>query len=168
MTDIALREALPGTIATKPKIDFRRLALAGLAFLVLSGGSWYGYSWWIVGRFFESTDDAFIAARQFAIAPKVAGYVTAVPVTDNQHVNKGDVIAQIDQRDYRVALAQADAQVTGAQAGIHNIDAQIDTQGAQIAAAQAQVVCVFPADVEAPGRSSLREILPTPRDRCGK
>src|SRR5208283_2141524 len=53
---------------------------------------------------FESTDDAFIAARQFSVAPKVAGYVTAVPVTDNQHVNPGDVIARIDERDYRVAL----------------------------------------------------------------
>jgi membrane fusion protein (multidrug efflux system) len=98
-----------------------------------------GYLYWDRTSHFESTDDAFIAARQFAIAPHVAGYVTAVPVTDNEHVNKGGVIAQIDQRDYLAALAQADAQVAGAQAGIHNIDAQIDTQGAQIAAAQAQV-----------------------------
>ena len=67
---------------------------------------------------FESTDDAFIAARQFAIAPKVSGYVTAVPVTDNQHVDAGDVIARIDDRDYRVALEQAEAQVA-ARAGRH-------------------------------------------------
>ena len=52
---------------------------------------------------FQSTDDAFFAARQFSIAPKVAGYVAAVPVTDNQHVNAGDVIARIDDRDFRVA-----------------------------------------------------------------
>ncbi len=88
---------------------------------------------------FQSTDDAFIAARQFAIAPKVAGYVTAVPVTDNQHVVKGEVIARIDQRDYLAALAQAEAQVTGAEAGIHTFDTQIATQDAQISAAQAQV-----------------------------
>ena len=72
-----------------------------------------GYLYWDHGSHFESTDDAFIAARQFAIAPEVGGYVTAVPVTDNEHVNKGDVIAQIDQRPYRVALAQAEAQVSG-------------------------------------------------------
>jgi membrane fusion protein, multidrug efflux system len=88
---------------------------------------------------FESTDDAFIAARQFAIAPKVAGYVTAVPVSDNQHVAGGDVVARIDDRDYRVALAQATAQVAAAQASIENIDAQLDVQQAQIAANQAQV-----------------------------
>jgi membrane fusion protein, multidrug efflux system len=42
-----------------------------------------GYLYWDHTSHFESTDDAFIAARQFAIAPKVAGYITAVPVTDN-------------------------------------------------------------------------------------
>ncbi len=113
------------------------LAPVGLVVLLLAAAA--GYLYWDYTSHFESTDDAFIAARQFAIAPQVAGYVTAVPVTDNQYVNKGGVIAQIDQRDYRAALAQADAQVAGAEAGIHNIDAQIATQDAQIAANQAQV-----------------------------
>jgi membrane fusion protein, multidrug efflux system len=113
------------------------LAPVGLIALLAAGVA--GYVYWDSGRHFESTDDAFVAARQFAIAPKVAGYVTAVPVTDNQHVNKGAVIAQIDQRDYLTALAQAQAQVAGAEAGIHNIDTQIATQDAQIAANQAQV-----------------------------
>ena len=88
---------------------------------------------------FESTDDAFVAARQFSIAPKVAGYITAVPVTDNQHVKAGDVIARIDDRDFRTALEQAQAQVAAAQASIENIDAQLDVQKAQIGANQAQV-----------------------------
>jgi membrane fusion protein (multidrug efflux system) len=88
---------------------------------------------------FESTDDAFIAARQFAVAPKVAGYITAVPVTDNQHVAAGDVIARIDDRDFRTALAQAEAQVANAQAGIQSVDAQIAVQQSQIAANQAAV-----------------------------
>ena len=88
---------------------------------------------------FQSTDDAFIAARQSALAPKVSGYITAVPVTDNEHVAAGDVIARIDDRDYRVALEQAEAQVAAAQASIENIDAQLDVQQAQISANQAQV-----------------------------
>jgi len=112
-------------------------AALALLFLVLAGAA--GYLYWDQSSHFESTDDAFIAARQFAIAPQVAGYVTAVPVTDNQHVEKGGVIARIDQRDYRAALAQAQAQVEGAQAGIHTIDAEIATQDAQIASAEAQV-----------------------------
>ena len=125
----------------KPSKNFLRrhplMAGAGLVALVVAGVAAYVY--WDNSSHFESTDDAFIAARQFAIAPKVAGYIVAVPVTDNQHVNQGDVIARIDQRDYLTALAQAQAQVAGAEAGIHNVDTQIATQEAQISSAQAQV-----------------------------
>ena len=70
-----------------------------------------GYLYWDYSRHFQSTDDAFIAARSFSMAPKVSGYITAVPVTDNQHVAAGEVIARIDDRDYRVALDQAKAQL---------------------------------------------------------
>jgi len=125
----------------KPRKSWLRrhpvLTPVGLVALLLAAVA--GYLYWDHTSHFESTDDAFIAARQFAIAPQVAGYVTAVPVTDNQHVNKGDMVAQIDQRDYRTALAQAEAQVAGAEAGIRNFDAQIATQDAQIASNQAQV-----------------------------
>jgi membrane fusion protein (multidrug efflux system) len=98
-----------------------------------------GYVYWDHASHFESTDDAFIQARQFGVAPKVAGYITAVPVTDNQHVTAGDAIARIDDRDYRVALDQATAQVAAAKANLQNIDAQITMQQAQITASQAQV-----------------------------
>lgn len=98
-----------------------------------------GYVFWDYTHHFETTDDAFIDARKFGVAPKVSGYVTAVPVTDNQHVSASDVIAQIDDRDYRIALEQAEAQVSAAMANIHNIDAQITVQQAQISASQAQV-----------------------------
>jgi Biotin-lipoyl like len=83
-----------------------------------------GYLYWDYAEHFETTDDAFIAARQFAIAPKV-------PVTDNQHVPVGGVIARIDERDYRIALEQAQAQVASAEANIQNIDAQVSVQNAQ-------------------------------------
>jgi membrane fusion protein (multidrug efflux system) len=98
-----------------------------------------GYLYWDYTSHFETTDDAYIAARQFAIAPEVSGYITAVPVTDNEHVNAGDVIARIDDRSYRAALAQAKAQVAAARANIENIDAQLDMQQAQISADQSQV-----------------------------
>ncbi len=98
-----------------------------------------GYLYWDSASHFETTDDAYIAARQFAIAPEVSGYITAVPVTDNEHVAAGQVIARIDDRTYRAALAQAKAQVAAARAGIENSDAQIAVQQAQISADQAQV-----------------------------
>jgi len=116
----------------------RNLAFAiGLVLFMLAAAG--GYLYWDYARHFESTDDAFVAARQFPIAPKVSGYITAVPVTDNQHVAAGDVIARIDDRDYRNALDQAQAQVARAEANIQNIDAQINVQQAQIKANQSQV-----------------------------
>jgi membrane fusion protein (multidrug efflux system) len=121
------------------KRRFRRLVLLALGLLgalIVAAG---GYLYWDNARHFETTDDAFIAARQYAIAPKVSGYLAAVPVTDNQHVAAGDVIARIDDRDYRTALAQAEAQLAAARANIESIDAQIAVQQAQIAQSQAQV-----------------------------
>jgi len=122
----------------KSMLQRRPIALAGgliLLFVALPAG----YVYWDYASHFESTDDAFIAARQFTIAPKVPGYLTAVPVTDNEHVVAGQVIARIDDRDYRNALNEARAQVAAARANIENIDAQIVVQRAQIHASQAQV-----------------------------
>jgi membrane fusion protein (multidrug efflux system) len=76
-------------------------AIGAMLLASILGG---GYVYLDYAEHFQSTDDAFIAARQSALAPKVSGYITAVPVTDNEHVAVGDVIARIDDRDYRVAL----------------------------------------------------------------
>jgi membrane fusion protein, multidrug efflux system len=90
----------------------RRHAFASmLALALFIPAAAAGYLYWDSAGHFQSTDDSFIAARQFAIQPKVSGYITAVPVTDNQHVAAGDVIARIDDRDYRIALDQAEAQL---------------------------------------------------------
>ena len=111
-------------------------AIGAMLLAAVLGG---GYVYLDYAERFQSTDDAFIAARQSALAPKVSGYITAVPVTDNEHVAAGDVIARIDDRDYRIALEQAEAQVAAAQASIENIDAQLQVQQAQISANEAQV-----------------------------
>lgn len=98
------------------------------------------YAYWLLALHpYESTDDAFVDARQYSVAPKVSGYVVDVPVTDNQHVEAGATLFQIDRRDYDVALQQAEAQVASAKASIRNFDAQIAGQQAQIGVAQAQV-----------------------------
>jgi len=110
-------------------------ALTCLLLAALVGGTIY----WLSVRDYESTDDAFIAARSFAVAPKVGGYVTEVPVTDNQHVNAGDLLARIDDRDYVIAVNQAKAQVAVAEANINNVQAQIDSQRQQIDQAKAQL-----------------------------
>ena len=122
--------------AGKPRRGWlrRHPIVAALGLIVLLAAAAAAYVYWDNANHFESTDDAFIAARQFAVAPKVSGYITAAPVTDNQHVKAGDVIARIDDRDYRVALNRADAQVAAAKDNIRNMDAQIAVQEAQISA----------------------------------
>ena len=111
--------------------------LGGLAAIAL-GVAVYFY-WLIALHPYETTDDAFVDARSFTVAPKVGGYVVAVAVTDNQHVKAGDTLFRIDPRDYRVALEQAEAQVQAGEAAVANVDAQIETQKAQVQVAQAQV-----------------------------
>ena len=111
-----------------------------MAALMLGVVAFGGYVYADYAGHFETTDDAFIAARQFSIAPRVAGAIVSVSVTDNQHVEAGGVIAVLDDRDYRTALDQAQAQVANAEAGVENIAAQIGVQQAQIEANQAQVV----------------------------
>jgi membrane fusion protein, multidrug efflux system len=124
---------------TPPNGRPRRLLALSLGALLLASVAGGGYLYWDNASHFETTDDAFIAARQFSIAPKVSGYLNAVPVTDNQHVVAGQVIARIDDRDYQTALAKAEAQVDAAQANVANIDAQIAVQQAQVAQTESQV-----------------------------
>ncbi|MBR0966608.1 HlyD family secretion protein [Bradyrhizobium diazoefficiens] len=112
--------------------------LATVAAVVLIAAIVGGLLYWLQARHYESTDDAFIAARSFSVASKVGGYVTDIPVTDNQHVDAGDVLAKIDERDYRIAIEQAAAQVAVSKANITNVEAQIVSQQEQIKQAQAQ------------------------------
>ena len=118
-----------------------------------------GYLYWDNASHFESTDDAFIAARQFAVAPKVSGYVAAVPVTDNEHVNRGEAIVRIDDRDYRNALEQAEAQVAAANDNTANVDAQIAVQQAQVVQANAQIESAQAALVFAQEQASRYDAL---------
>jgi membrane fusion protein, multidrug efflux system len=108
-------DGLPGDDAARPdkRHGFVRRhpfkSVLGLLLLIPTLGA--GYLYWDNSAHFESTDDSFIAARQFAIAPQISGDITAIRVTDNQHVAVGGVIARIDDRSYRITLDQAKAQL---------------------------------------------------------
>src|SRR5436305_10816474 len=127
--------------ATSPgrreKLNFRKLLLAGAAIVVLAGASWYGYDYWTVGQYLVSTDDAYVKADNTTIAPKVSGYLNQVLVADNEHVKAGQLLARIDDRDFRVALDQARADVQASNATISSKEAQLDVQHAVIKAARA-------------------------------
>jgi membrane fusion protein (multidrug efflux system) len=140
----ARRSAGTGKTVLPSRAAIKRAALG----LVLAAGTAlsanYGYRYWTVGQYLQSTDDAYVKADYTTVAPKVSGYLAAVLVADNQRVTAGQVLARIDDRDFRAALAEAQADLEAADAAIRNLDAQvalqqsvIDQQRAAIAAAEA-------------------------------
>ena len=131
-----LPAAAPAPAPAK-KLNLRKLLLVGVAVATLAGASWYGYDYWTVGRFLVSTDDAYVKADNTTIAPKVSGYLKDVLVGDNEGVKAGQVLARIDDRDFKVALDQARADVEAANATIASKEAQLDVQQAVIKAARA-------------------------------
>ena len=116
-----------------------------LAGLTLGGGlaaAWYAEHWWTVGRFIESTDDAYVGGEVTVISPKVAGLIAEVTVTDNQAVHAGDLLVRLDDRDYRAALAKATGAVAAQEAVLANLDATRRLQEAMIAQSDAEVASV--------------------------
>jgi membrane fusion protein (multidrug efflux system) len=82
-----------------------------------------GLLYWLHARHFESTDDAFIDGHVVQMTPKVAGYVVQLRVEDNQLVHRGDLVLEIDSRDYRAALDQAKASQAAADAKVRQAEA---------------------------------------------
>jgi len=106
--------------------------------LAIAVAAW-GAHWWTTDRFVEDTDDAYVGGDVTVIASKVAGYVQTVVVTDNQAVRRGDLLVKIDDRDYRAAVAKAEASVAAARALLVNLDATENLQRSVIAQADAGV-----------------------------
>ena len=118
----AKKKLLPSRQAIK------RVALALALTLGAVGAADFGYGYLTTGRYLESTDDAYVKADSTIVSPKVSGYIAEVLVGDNQPVTAGQLLARIDDRDFRTALDQAHADVAAADAAVRNLDAQIALQ----------------------------------------
>src|SRR5712671_5673566 len=128
----------PAVAQPKKKVT-RKVILAAALVAALSVGGWYGNYWWTAGRYLVSTDDAYVGAKNTTLAAKVSGYVEAVVVEDNAQVRAGDVIAKIDDGDYRLAVDSARGKATTQQATIDRIGRQVSAQQAAIDQAKAQL-----------------------------
>jgi membrane fusion protein (multidrug efflux system) len=111
-------------------------ALGGIIALAVIGA---GVAYWLQSRNYETTDDAFIDGYVTQVAPRVAGTVTALQFTDNEHVAKGQRLVLIDPRDYQVKLDQAKAQLANAKASREQAEAQIGVLRANLDQARANV-----------------------------
>lgn len=129
MSNAAYVTEIDGKIGLRPSRRGIKRAAIGLALalgVVLAGD--FGYDYLTTGRYLESTDDAYVKADSTIIAPKVSGYIAKVLVGDNEKVKAGQVLAKIDDRDFKAALDQARADVAAGEASVRNIDAQLELQ----------------------------------------
>lgn len=108
-------------------------AILCLASLGLLGGGWV----WSQTRA-PSTDNAYVRGEITSLAPKVAGYVVSVEVSDNQVVRQGEILFRIDDADFQARLAQAEANLSAARARLDDVAAQTQMQAAVIHQAAAQ------------------------------
>ena len=150
MSDMTNSSDVIGSSAVGGKrFGLKRAALVVGAITGLAVAAQYGVDYWRTGRFLVDTDDAYVEADSSTIAPRVSGYIDKILVEDNQRVTAGTVLATIDDRDLRTALAEAAAARKTAEAQIGNIDAQLRHQQSLIDQAQAHQTSVRAALVYA-------------------
>jgi len=128
--------------------------IMGVVLLALVG---LGARRWIYGLSHVSTDDAQVDGHIVPILPKVGGFVTEVRIDENQNVKAGDTLVVLDDRDYKVRLAQADADLAVALAGVSN-RARVGQAEAQVEQAQANAAKAH-ADLDRVRPLALEEIV---------
>ncbi|MGO4388497.1 HlyD family secretion protein [Microvirga sp. 2YAF29] len=148
-------DAAPKAAPAKAKSRKKPVILAVVA-AALAFGGYEGFQWWKDGRFMVSTEDAYVQAEITILSAKISGYVSSVAITNNQNVKAGDLIARIDDGDYRFALQSANDKLATQQSTIARIGRQIEAARASVAQAQAQIAAAQ-ADAERAGGDFARQ-----------
>jgi membrane fusion protein (multidrug efflux system) len=118
----------------------KRTLIAAAAIMAIIAGGAFGTEWWVNGRYMISTDDAYVRAHNTTLASKISGYLASIPIEDNATIRAGDVIATIDDGDYKLAADAAREKVATQQATVDRIGRQVIAQNATIDQAKAQMV----------------------------
>jgi membrane fusion protein, multidrug efflux system len=124
---------------TAPKSGKRKFVLIGIGALLALAAASYGVHYILVGRFFVSTDDAYVRANNTTLGARVSGHIAAILPGDNTLVRTGEVVFKIDDGDYRIALDAARTRIATQQATIDRIGRQVTALESAAAQAQAQV-----------------------------
>jgi membrane fusion protein (multidrug efflux system) len=123
-----------------PKSGKRKFVLMGVGLLLaLAVASYAGY-YTLVGRFYVSTDDAYVRANNTMLGARVSGHVASILAGDNSPVRAGDVVLRIDDGDYKIAVEAAATKIATQQAAIDRIGRQVAALDSQVAQAKAQLV----------------------------
>src|SRR3979409_2313243 len=122
-----------------PKSGKRRLVLMGIVALLALAAASYGLYYVLVGRFYVSTDDAYVRANNTTLGARVSGHIAAILPGDNTVVRAGDVIFRIDDGDYRIAVDAARTKIATQQATIDRIGRQVTALESAVEQASAHV-----------------------------
>jgi membrane fusion protein (multidrug efflux system) len=132
--------------AAAPKSGKRKFVLMGIVSLLALAALSYGAYYTLVGRFYVSTDDAYVRANNTLLGARVSGHIAAIVPGDNVLVRAGDVIFKIDDGDYRIAVDAARSRIATQQATIDRIGRQVtamesaaEQMKAQLASAEANL-----------------------------
>ncbi|MGY2046678.1 HlyD family secretion protein [Methylobacterium sp. JK268] len=99
--------------------------------------AWYGWREWDMRGAVQSTEDAYVRGEITTLSPRVAGYAVAILADDGEAVHAKQVVVRIDPRDFRAAVARAQATLDQARAGLGQAKARLDLQASQIEVAEA-------------------------------
>ena len=131
--------ASPAADATAAKPGKRKFVMIGVFGLLALAAIGYGVYFFMVGRFYISTDDAYVRANNTTLGARVAGHVAAILPRDNSVVRAGDVIFRIDDGDYRIAVDAARSRIATQQATIDRIGRQVTALESAAEQAKAQL-----------------------------
>ena len=138
------------TIQSKrPFRPWVRVVIALVVMFALFAVVYFLYSYWSVSKNSQSSDNAYVKGDLTYISNKVSGYVTKVNVTDNQHIQAGQVLAEIDATDYQSAVDQAQAKILEIEASLHELEERIKLAQDQVEISKAEIAVSKAAQLRA-------------------
>jgi membrane fusion protein (multidrug efflux system) len=126
--------------AAAPRSGKRKFVVMGVVALLALAAVGYGTYYTLVGRFYVSTDDAYVRSNNTMLGARVAGHIAAILPGDNVLVRAGDVIFKIDDGDYRIAVDAARSKIATQQATIDRIGRQVTAMESAAEQSKAQLV----------------------------
>jgi len=130
-------EKAPTRALTRARLKW--LIYAALGGLIVLAAARYAHEYWTVGRFIESTDDAYAGGDVTPISPHVAGFIAQILVRDNAYVRSGQPLIRLDDRDFRAAHDRAAAIVGARKATLDSLERKRTLQQTAIRQAQADL-----------------------------
>jgi len=130
---------LAGTADAAAKPGKRKFIMIGVLGLLALAAIGYGVYFVLVGRFYVSTDDAYVRANNTTLGARVSGHVAAILPRDNSTVRAGEVIFRIDDGDYRIAVDAARSRIATQQATIDRIGRQVRALESAVEQTKAQL-----------------------------